>query len=347
MIEFYKGRRVLITGHTGFKGVWLGEFLQVLGADTLGISLPPELGSLAERGAGLPPSNSLHLDIRDSQKLKSAVETFNPETIFHLAAQPLVRRSYKYPVETFETNVMGTVNLLQASAPLSELKEVVVVTTDKVYKNVEKSEGYLEEDALDGKDPYSASKVGTEMVVRAWRTLSELNNGPKLYSVRAGNVIGGGDHAEDRLIPDLIRGFRAGKSVGIRNPSSLRPWQHVLEPLYGYLLLASKSQNLNLQPSYNFGPNEVSKLSVAEISDFSAKYWGANARWHEELESESVPESKLLWLESKLATRDLGWLSQLSAYDALKLTIDWEKQVSAKEPKFLISDQINRYMEKL
>jgi CDP-glucose 4,6-dehydratase len=263
-----------------------------------------------------------------------------------MAAQPLVRRSYRQPIETFQTNVIGTANVLQASLESENTKGVVVVTSDKVYKNLEKHQGYLEDEPLGGTDPYSASKSATEMVVNAWINLATESSNKKIVSARSGNVIGGGDHAEDRLIPDLIRGFRAKSKVPIRNPQSLRPWQHVLDPLFGYLTIASKILEGDvLSQAYNFGPSEDSKLTVAQMSDLACEFWPNNAGWFHNPSKDILKESNLLWLSSEKARKELGWKNYLNAREAIRWSIEWELESEKSSPATALDAQIFRYQE--
>jgi len=340
----FRGVKVLITGHTGFKGAWLSRILNTWGADVSGLSLKPERNSLYLRASGIEFKSSKYIDINDRKKTAKFIGKCNPDILIHMAAQPLVRRSYREPVETFGTNVMGTAHVLDASLMCSNLKGIVAITTDKVYRNIEKLDGYHEDEPLGGEDPYSASKSGSEMVVTAWRNLAEIKSGPKIVAARSGNVIGGGDHAADRLLPDLIRGFLADKQAEIRNPNSLRPWQHVLDPLFGYLSIASSLLGKKeLSDAFNFGPDEKSKLKVSEMADFSCSYWPKNKGWKYAPSGEDMPESNLLWLSSERSQKELGWRNKLDAKEAIKWTIDWELMARDKGALAALDNQIERY----
>lgn len=342
----FSGVRVLITGHTGFKGVWLTRILNHAGAEVIGVALPPELDSVYKRTPELRFENQKFININKRKKITRFIEKTAPHLIIHLAAQPLVRRSYREPVETFETNVMGTAHILDAAINVENLKGVVAVTTDKVYKNVEKSEGYIEDEALGGIDPYSASKSASEMVVTAWQNIAKSKTNVKIVAARSGNVIGGGDHSEDRLVPDLIRGFRKNEKVIIRNPHSLRPWQHVLDPLFGYLMIASRIlKNQDLSSAYNFGPSDDSKLTVAQMSDIACQFWPNNLGWVHQSSRQDLHESTLLWLSSELARRELGWKNHLDARESIKWSIEWELEAEKTSPVKALDLHIARYQE--
>lgn len=321
--DVYRGKRVLITGHTGFKGSWLAMWLQQLGADITGIALPP--ASSPNHWDLLNLSiDDRRLDIRDSNALQRVIEEKKPEVLFHLAAQPLVRRSYRDPLETWSANVMGTANLLEACRQQSGLLGVVVVTTDKCYENREWPWGYRENDRLGGHDPYSASKAGAELVVASYRQ-SFFNSefSPLLATARAGNVIGGGDWSEDRLIPDLVRALEKKSSLEIRSPQATRPWQHVLESLSGYLLLGQKLLNADraFADAWNFGPEPDGNRSVSEVLTKLRQQW-ENVRWH--VSAAAQPhETKLLYLDSAKARSDLRWKPIWNLDTCLIKTADW------------------------
>jgi CDP-glucose 4,6-dehydratase len=343
-LNIYSGKRVLVTGHTGFKGTWLSQILIEAGADVYGISLKPEKNSLFTLVPKLKLKKSVYLNINNAKKLDKAIHKIDPHLVFHLAAQPLVRKSYKDPIETFQTNVMGTVNTLDASLKGSSITGIVAITTDKVYKNLENLDGYQEEDPLGGTDPYSASKSASEMVITAWQNISKLNSGVPIVAARSGNVIGGGDRAEDRLIPDLIRSFRNKTKAQIRNPNSIRPWQHVLDPLNGYLIIGSKLLNGKAtSKSYNFGPSLNSKLTVSQMADEACSNWPNNNGWEIQDQNNSFPESKLLLLSSQKAKEELAWENKLSAKEAVEWTIDWESNLSKNNALDLISSQIKKF----
>ncbi|RJO59337.1 CDP-glucose 4,6-dehydratase [Candidatus Parcubacteria bacterium] len=329
--NIYQGKRVLITGHTGFKGSWLSLWLSKLGAEILGysIDIPTEPNHFELLKLKM---NSIMADILNAEKLLDAVENFQPDIIFHLAAQPLVRASYREPVKTFATNIMGTVNVLESCRQAEKVKAVINVTSDKCYRNNEWDRGYTEEDALGGNDPYSASKGGAELVGNAYRH-SFFN--PKEYGVshttlladvRAGNVIGGGDWAEDRLIPDLMKAAGKGKGVEIRNPQSTRPWQHVLESLSGYLqlgwkLLVGKKE---FAENWNFGPDLNSELKVIDVIE-KAKHLWPEIKFEIKQRPNDLPEAKLLKLDSSKARGKLKWQDVWTQSQALEKTINWYK----------------------
>lgn len=343
--ESFSGTRVLVTGHTGFKGTWLTRVLHYLGAHVMGISLPPEDGSLYGRIESSYIAEQEYFDISDYDQTKEFFIKTRPEIVFHLAAQSLVRRSYRDPMGTFRTNVIGTISVLQASISTPNVRGVVAATTDKVYRNVEKLTGYKEEDPLGGLDPYSASKSAAEMGITAWQNLAARNSGPQIVSVRSGNVIGGGDHSEDRLIPDLLRGFKQNRPVEIRNPNSLRPWQHVLDPLKGYLMLGNALlQGKRTSHAYNFGPSEDSKLTVAEMSDIACELWPQKATWLHCPSQDSLHESQLLWLSSTRANQHFGWKNLLDARQSIQWSIDWEIECDRATPTKVLDEQIQRYL---
>jgi CDP-glucose 4,6-dehydratase len=314
-------KKILITGHTGFKGIWLTLLLERLGYEVCGISLKAETGSLYQKlnRAGIIQESIL--DIRDRGRLKEKIDEMNPSIIFHLAAQALVLKSYSEPVETFETNVIGTANVLDAAFKSTTVEAVSVVTTDKVYANNDSGIRFKENDPLLGKDPYSASKVATESVVSAWQKIRSTSSGPLLTAFRAGNVIGGGDHAENRLLPDLVRGFMSGNKVAIRNGKSTRPWQHVLDPLAGYLLATAHNLKNEDITAMNFAPDGNS-LSVAKVSEIACAVWGQGAEVEIQNDSSGL-EALSLQLDSSLAKEKLGWFPTWSQEDAIKATVRW------------------------
>jgi len=341
-LKDYSGKKILITGHTGFKGAWLSRILVLAGADVFGLALEAETNSLFDVAGDLGLKESTILDIRDRNAVENYFTTHRFDGIFHLAAQPLVRRSYKEPVETFDTNVMGTAHILNAAVNNKATRWAVAITTDKVYRNVEKLGGYSEDEPLGGKDPYSASKAATEMVVSAWQTIASHGEEKiSIASARAGNVIGGGDTAEDRLIPDLIRGFHAGEKTIIRNPESIRPWQHVLDPLNGYLTMGSALiAGRAISRAYNFGPGEESKLTVAQMAEYACTQWAGSKGLDIQIDPHAVHESGLLWLSSELATKELGWSNRFEAHEAIRWTIDWEKESMQSSPLEALDRQI-------
>jgi CDP-glucose 4,6-dehydratase len=326
----WKGRRVFLTGHTGFKGGWLALWLSQLGAEVRGYALDPattpnffdtvRLGELVEDIRG---------DIRNPVTLDEAILSFAPEVVFHLAAQPLVRLSYADPIGTYETNVIGTARVLNAIRRTPSVRAVVSVTTDKVYENRELQAAFSEEDRLGGHDPYSSSKACAEIVTAAFRSSYFLSGEVRIATARAGNVIGGGDWSTDRLLPDLVRGFLGNQPVPIRRPQAVRPWQHVLEPVHGYLLLAEKLlEDKKFATSYNFGPAEEDAKPVQWIADQMAKAWGEGASWLLDPDP-GVHEAGYLRLDASRAKHELGWIPRLDLASALDLLVQWYRAESA------------------
>lgn len=319
----YAGRRVLVTGHTGFKGSWLALWLARLGAKVSAIALPPEGAPNHWMLLGLD-AQSEHVDIRDGEAVRRAISRFDPEVVFHLAAQSLVRRSYREPVETWATNVVGTANVLDACRPLKSLAAVVVVTTDKCYENREWIWGYREIDPLGGHDPYSASKAGTELVAASFRrSFFDGPGRPLVASARAGNVIGGGDWSEDRLIPDLVRASGTGQPLEIRSPHATRPWQHVLECLSGYLMLGQRlvQGERAFAEAWNFGPDREGNRTVEQVLVELRKRW-PGADWRH-VERDRPHEAQLLQLDSSKARTLLGWHPVWSFEEGVAATADW------------------------
>lgn len=322
---FWSGRRVLVTGHTGFKGGWLTLWLARLGARVTGIALPPGTTPNLFSLAGLSALLERHelCDIRDAHALAVAVREAKPEIVFHLAAQPLVRASYRTPVETFTANVLGTVHLLDALRDLPEVRVAVMVTTDKVYDNKEWPYPYREEDSLGGQDPYSASKAASEMVIACYRAAFLAAQGVAVASARAGNVIGGGDWSEDRLIPDAVRAWQGGETLRVRRPAAIRPWQHVLDPLAGYLTLAEALwQNPALAGPYNFGPQTQEAATVRTVIDLARQTYGDGAVRYDE-GSEGPHEAGWLALEVARARTLLGVRPRWPLAEAVQRTMAW------------------------
>jgi CDP-glucose 4,6-dehydratase len=317
---------VLIIGHTGFKGTWLTLLLEKLGVESVGISLPADTTSIYSKLNRHGRINEYFEDIRNTTKIENLFQKIKPKYIFHLAAQPLVLNSYKAPKETFEINVMGTVNILDAATKLDMCEHIVVATTDKVYRNDDSGNRFTENFALGGKDPYSWSKVGTESAIGAWQQISQVTGGPKITSVRAGNVIGGGDQAENRLLPDLIRSFTSNSEIPLRNPQSTRPWQHALDPLWGYVLALTSDSS---EPAFNFSP-EGESLNVLEVANISLKTWGTSLKIIIE-EQQIGLESNMLELNSALAKEKLHWKSSWSQENAVVSTVSWWKSVAEKK----------------
>ena len=327
--SFWETRRVLVTGHTGFKGSWLCLWLTRLGAQVTGYALEPDAaGSLFTDAAVARGMRSLTGDVRDLSALGRAVEAARPEVVFHLAAQPLVRVSYEQPAETFAVNVMGTVNLLEALRRTGGVSSMVAVTTDKVYENLELRRGYTEKDQLGGHDPYAASKACTELAVASYR--HAFADCPPVATARAGNVIGGGDRARDRLLPDVLNALMDGGKPLIRSPQAIRPWQHALDPLYGYLLLAQKlAENPGAYASaWNFGPDEASHVSVQQLLEKLIVLWGGDAAW-ELMPGQHPHETACLFLDSSRARTVLGWHPHWTLDAALEQTVAWWKAKQA------------------
>lgn len=321
--DIYRGKRVLLTGHTGFKGSWLSLWLNELGAKVTGVALTHNAQPNHWDSLNLS-HNDYRIDIRDSIALRQIFNDTQPEIVFHLAAQALVRQSYVDPIETWSTNVLGTASILEACRQQETVRAVVVITTDKCYENREWTWGYRENDRLGGHDPYSASKAGTELVAASYRSsFFNTDNSPLLATARAGNVIGGGDWSQDRLIPDLIRSLEKNQPLEIRSPFATRPWQHVLESLSGYLLLGQKllEGKSAIADAWNFGPMPESNCSVVEVLDKLQKVW-PQLRW--QVTGNLHPhESTLLYLDSSKAHRLLGWESVWDIDTTLVKTADW------------------------
>jgi CDP-glucose 4,6-dehydratase len=349
----WKGKRVFLTGHTGFKGSWLSLWLQIQGAEVCGYALePPTRPNLFEDARVSQGMRSFIGDIRNAELLQSKIADFRPEIVFHLAAQPLVRSSYEDPLGTYATNVMGTAHLLEAVRKVEGVRAVVVVTTDKCYENHEWEWAYREIDRLGGYDPYSNSKACVELVVSAYRNSffhpsAYQRHGVAVATVRAGNVIGGGDWAEDRLVPDIMRAFAGDQPVHIRNPRAIRPWQHVLEPLRGYLTVAESLYKNGPQDGegWNFGPDPSDARPVEWVVRQLAEIWGGSARW--EMETTPQPhEAQNLKLDCSKAAARLDWKPQLQLHDALLLTADWYHARHRGEPMHAYtSKQIQHYIE--
>ena len=344
--EFYKSKKIFVTGHSGFKGLWLLCWLNKMGAIVKGYSLPPDnnilfFNSIKEN---INYENTF-ADIRNSSVLKREIEDFQPDIIFHLAAQALVRTSYILPAETFEVNTVGTANILEAVIPLKKKCTVIVITTDKVYHNREEDYHYKEEDMLGGYDPYSASKAAAEIVISSFRNSffnlkDYFNHQKRVISVRAGNVIGGGDYSKDRIIPDVVRSLQNGSDIQVRNPNAIRPWQHVLEPLSGYLQLAMQAHQNEKQISnaYNFGPFKNDHLTVSELVKTAINCWGSGS-WRDISNSIEPHEAGLLKLDIIKAVTELNWEPKLNSQQAIKWTINWYN-----EP---IENQFNYTMQQL
>ncbi len=339
---FFFGKTILVTGHTGFKGSWLSIWLHELGAKVIGLSLDPYserdnfvLSRIAEKII------DIRGDIRNSTIVNEVFEKYVPEIVFHLAAQPLVRLSYSEPVSTYETNVMGTINVMEAIRASNSVKAGVLITTDKCYENREQLWGYREGDAMGGHDPYSSSKGAAEIAISSWRRSYKM----PIASVRAGNVIGGGDWALDRIIPDCIRAIETDKPIEIRNPQAIRPWQHVLEPLGAYLLLALKLYNEpeKYAESWNIGPELNSVSTVKEISDMVTKQYGKGVV-KDVSDPNQLHEANLLMLDITKANLRLGWTPGLTINQTVELTVDWYKRYSNENVHGLCLNQIKNYL---
>lgn len=346
---FWRGKKVLITGHTGFKGAWLSLWLQSAGVRVAGYSLDPptspNLFELAQVGQGM---ESVTGDIRDIERLAGTMRRFRPEIVIHMAAQALVRRGYRHPLATFDVNVVGTACFLEAVRQTEGVKVGIVVTSDKCYQIAESSAAFKETDALGGNDPYSSSKACAELVIAAYRS-SYFNRpggqSPLLASVRAGNVIGGGDWAKDRLVPDVVRAITAGRAVAIRNPHAIRPWQHVLEPLGGYLLLAERlfQEGSAFAGAWNFGPLEEDAKPVEAVVQRIVELWGDGAGWV--LDGNQHPqETKVLRLDCKKAQQRLGWKPRWRLEQALATTVTWYKgHLQGQNVREIALEQLDSY----
>ena len=347
--NFWKSKRVFLTGHTGFKGSWLALWLSSLGVTVRGYSLnPPTTPSLFEEMDVASLVDSQIGDIRNLEKLKKSMLDFNPDIAIHMAAQPLVRYSYESPVETYEVNTIGTVNVLEAARSCPTLKAVLNVTTDKCYENDEWNKSFKEEDPMGGHDPYSSSKGCAELITSAYRR-SFLNvQGIGLASVRAGNVIGGGDWAKDRLIPDILRSFEQNRPILIRNPEATRPWQHVLEPLSGYMVLAQKlyKDPQGFAEAWNFGPEDDDVRPVSWITNKMIEKWG-DANW--ESDNGNQPhEARYLKLDISKAKEKLNWIPSWKLERALELIIDWHKHyLNGSNIRNISLDQISLHQKEL
>lgn len=346
----YKGKRVLVTGHTGFKGSWLSIWLRELGAEVIGYSLEPYtekdnfvLSHLSEKMV------DIRGDIRDRKHLKEVFDKYKPEIVFHLAAQPLVRLSYDIPVETYETNLMGTINILEEIRNCENTKIGIMITTDKCYENKEQIWGYRENEAFGGYDPYSSSKGACEIAIQSWRN-SFFNpkdyekHGKSIASVRAGNVIGGGDWAKDRIVPDCIRALEEDRDIKIRSPKSIRPWEHVLEPLSGYLILGQKMMEdpIKYCEGWNFGPNLDAIVNVWEVAEKIVKdYRKGNLK--DISDPNALHEAKLLLLDITKSRFELGWKPTLTIDKSIELTAEWYKRYKNEDVYQLCIKQINEF----
>lgn len=324
-LSFYRGKRIFVTGHTGFKGSWLCAVLAMAGAEVTGFVLPPEGESLWTLAGLKGCIRSVYGDIRGLDRLRAAFQEARPEIVFHLAAQPIVRESYRDPVGTYHTNVMGTVHILECVRQSDSVYSVLNVTTDKVYENRQWPWGYRETDILNGYDPYSNSKSCSELVTSSYRSSFLNGRGVAVSTARAGNVIGGGDFAAGRIIPDCVRAVRTGRPIQIRNPCSVRPYQHVLEPLSAYLLIAQRQyEDKKAAGNYNVGPDSRDCLTTGELADLFCRCWGGEARW-EHVGDEGPHEERVLRLDCSKIQRDLGWTPRWHTDCAVEKTVAWTK----------------------
>jgi CDP-glucose 4,6-dehydratase len=350
--SYYKGKKIFVTGHTGFKGTWFITWLHLLGAKIKGYSLPPEgdssfFSAIARQTA----VENVFADIRDKERVQTEIENFKPDFIFHLAAQALVRRSYQIPAETFEVNAVGTANLLEAVNKLPGKCTVVIITTDKVYENKEINYHYKEDDVLGGYDPYSASKAATEIVINSFRnSFFNIQKFPvhqkAIISARAGNVIGGGDRSADRIIPDIIRSLENNQPVEVRNPDAVRPWQHVLEPLNGYLLagMLLDIDAVKFSGVYNFGPLPTDHLPVKKLVETAINCWGKGS-WADKSDASQPHEAGLLQLDISKAKNTLHWRPKLDSASAIEWTINWYKQTPENAFNYTLQ-QVKDYQQK-
>lgn len=340
MLEFYNGKKVLVTGHTGFKGSWLCTILKMAGAEVIGYALPPSdeenLFEIADVANGMSSCNG---DIRNLRDLESVFLKYHPEIVFHLAAQPLVRESYLNPVYTYETNVMGTVNFLECVRNSHSVRSVLNVTTDKVYENKEWEWGYRENERLNGYDPYANSKSCSELVTDSYKKSFLHETGIRVSTARAGNVIGGGDFAKDRIVPDCIRAAVQEKPIVVRNPYAVRPFQHVIEPLMAYLLIAKRQfEDGALSDSYNVGPDEENCITVGELTELFCKCWGEEASWHGQ-QQQGPHESIFLRLDCSHIKQKLAWKPTWGIEETVRKTIEWQKG-------YLAGDDVTKIMKR-
>ena len=343
--QSFEGKRVWLSGHTGFKGSWLSEWLLDLGAIVHGYALAPDTTPSLFDQLGLTARLEHQVaDIRDAEAVKKSIDAFRPDCVIHMAAQPLVRRSYSIPVETYETNVMGTIHVLEALRGLSHPCAAVIVTTDKCYENHESGRAYEESDPLGGHDPYSSSKAMAEIATAAYRNSYFQGGAVRLASARAGNVIGGGDWAEDRIVPDAMRALDRGENIGVRNPNAVRPWQHVLEPLSGYLTLVSMlAENPSLASAFNFGPGLDSNRTVADLVTEILK--NRTGLWDDKSDPTALHEASLLNLSIEKAELLLGWKPKWDFGKSVTKTVDWYKEIHNKTTNIIniTRNQIDEY----
>lgn len=347
-LSFYKDKKVLITGHTGFKGTWLSRILIEQGADVIGYSLEPvDNPSFFDMSKNALQMKSIIGDVLDIEKLQNVFNMYQPEIVFHMAAQPLVRLSYEKPVETYNVNVMGTVHILECVRKCTSVKSFINITTDKVYFNQEIDYGYVETDRLDGYDPYSNSKSCSELVTGSYKNAFFKDRDIAISTVRSGNVIGGGDFAKDRIIPDCYRSASENKPIIVRNPNSTRPYQHVLETLRAYLLIAIEQyEDMSLAGAYNVGPNDQDTLMTGNLVQYFCEAWGDNITWKVQQESNPVHEARLLKLDHTKITNVFGWEPIWDAKEAVYQSIAWYKAyISEADIRDFMRNQIKEYFE--
>ncbi len=348
MKRFWKNKRVLITGHSGFKGTWLSIWMKILGAEVTGISLPPlnkrNIFTIIDLKKKI--DKNVFLNIKDKKKLEKVIIKSKPHIIFHLAAQPLVIESFKDPINTIETNIVGTANILEISKNIPSLKTILVITTDKVYSNQNKKNFFKESDRLGGDDIYSFSKVSVEMLVRSYRKLF-FKNKKNVFTLRAGNVIGGGDWSENRLIPDFIRSYEKNKKFIIRNSKHVRPWQHVIDCLFGYILTAEKTYQKKIKGinTLNFGPSNINISTVKNVADIMLKKYNLKTKKISNNKNSKFLEKKFLGLNSSLAKKLLGWSPKIDLNNSIDLTLSWyEKFFQKKNMYEYTCNQIKNYI---
>ena len=346
-LSFYRGKTVLVTGHTGFKGAWMCRTLQLLGANTIGYSLQPPTNPSLFRLSNIGKNMvSIEGDVRELSHLQQVFETYRPEIVVHMAAQPIVRESYVDPVYTYETNVMGTVHVLEAVRQVGCVSSFVNVTTDKVYRNNEWEWGYREIDPLDGYDPYSNSKSCSELVTASYYRSFFQNSRTAVSTCRAGNVIGGGDFAKDRIVPDCVRAMEKKETIKVRNPYSTRPYQHVLEPVAAYLLLAARqAQSPELAGAYNIGPDDCDCMTTGELVNLFCSIWGEGMTWENCAEENAPHEANFLKLDCSKMKSALGWSPCWHIEEAIARTVEWSKAyLSGEEVTVVMDKQIREYL---
>jgi CDP-glucose 4,6-dehydratase len=349
--NFWKDKKVFLTGHTGFKGGWLSLWLSEMGAQVHGYALEPSVTpNIFEEAKVASVTSSEIGDIRDCDKLCSSVKNFAPDIVIHMAAQALVRYSYDNPIETYDTNVMGTMHVLEAIRRSPCVKAAVMVTTDKCYENKERDWGYREDEPMGGHDPYSSSKGCMELLISSYRRSYFCDGKVRIASARAGNVIGGGDWSLDRLLPDLLSAFENNKVAEIRSPKSIRPWQHVLEPLSGYLVLAEALYNSDdgaYQSGWNFGPDDKDAKPVSWIADKICAEWGDEAKWEDKSKVDQPHEAQYLKLDCSKAKNNLNWHPKLNIDEAIELLVSWHKAfLDGSDMKKITISQIHDFIDK-